>query len=240
MNATAPTDTHSIHTEQHSIHSDLSKIVARHASHLFQKPYAEHNLHAFKQMMSVWAEGGYPPLILDSGCGVGESTLHIAQAHPDCFVVGVDQSELRIQTQKTWWTGVWPENLLWVRADVVDFWRLLADELVQLGLSLYKHYVLYPNPYPKIGQLHKRWHGHAVFPTLLKLGGTLEARSNWDIYIQEFACAVTQLTDLKPEFVGQLVDIEPITPFERKYQARGETLWGARFVLNRTTSETLK
>ena len=233
MNTTDPinltTAPSSIHTEQSSIHADLSKIVARHARHPFQKPIALHNQLAFDELTDQWAKRGFPPLILDSGCGVGESTLHIAQAHPDCFVVGVDQSQVRIQTQKTWWHAPVPENLLWLRADVVDFWRLLAAYLAEHGQILRKHYILYPNPYPKIGQLHKRWHGHAVFPTLLRLGGTLEVRSNWGIYIQEFAAATTQLTHQTPEFWGELTNIQAITPFERKYQTRGEHLWGVRF-----------
>ncbi|MCE1175579.1 MAG: SAM-dependent methyltransferase [Burkholderiales bacterium] len=236
MNATDPihpTPTpSSIHTEQSHIHSDLRKIVARHAQYPFKKPYAEHNRQAFALMMDAWAQRGFPPLILDSGCGVGESTLHIAHAHPDCFVVGVDQSQVRLQTQKTWWHASIPDNLLWLRADVVDFWRLLAAQLTEHKQSLHKHYVLYPNPYPKIGQLHKRWHGHAVFPNLLALGGTLEVRSNWHIYVEEFTQAVTQLTHQTPEFCGLLTNLEPITSFERKYQARGEKLWGVRFVLH--------
>ena len=232
MNPTTSTDTHSIHTEQSSIHTDLAKIVARHAQHSFQKPYAEHNQQAFALMLDTWAQRGFAPLRRDSGCGVGESTLHIARAHPKCFVVGVDQSQVRIQTQKTWWRDAMPENILWLRADVVDFWRLLATYLTEHRQTLYKHYILYPNPYPKIGQLHKRWHGHAVFPTLLHLGGVLEVRSNWDIYVQEFAQAMTQLSEQAPEFCGQLTDIQPITPFERKYQSRGEALWGVRFALS--------
>ncbi|MBS1175122.1 MAG: putative S-adenosylmethionine-dependent methyltransferase [Burkholderiaceae bacterium] len=236
MNATTPTNhtdaPSSIHTDQSSIHADLSKIVARHAQHPFQKPIALHNQLAFDELIDQWAQRGFAPLILDSGCGVGESTLHIAQAHPECFVVGVDQSQVRIQTQKTWWREPTPENLLWLRADVVDVWRLLAACLTERGQTLYKHYILYPNPYPKIGQLHKRWHGHAVFPALLSLGGMLEARSNWDIYIQEFTVATTQLTQKNPEFLGELTNTQAITPFERKYQTRGEHLWGVRFELS--------
>ena len=219
------------------MHADLTKIVARHAQHPFQKPIALHNQLAFDELTYQWEERGFPPLILDSGCGVGESTLHIAQAHPECFVVGVDQSQVRIQTHKTWWREAMPENLLWLRADVVDFWRLLAAYLTERGQTLYKHYILYPNPYPKIGQLHKRWHGHAVFPSVLALGGALEVRSNWDIYVQEFAQAVTQLTDKTPQWRGELEHIQAITPFERKYQTRGEHLWGVRFDLSALNKE---
>ena len=232
MNPNHPTATSSIHTEQTHIHADLTKIVARHAEHPYQKPIAAHNQQAFDTLIQTWAKHGYPPLILDSGCGVGESTLHIARAHPSCFVVGIDQSQMRIQTHKTWWHGPIPENLLWLRADLIDVWRLLATYLTEHGQTLHQHYILYPNPYPKIGQLHKRWHGHAVFPTLTQLGGTLDVRSNWSIYVHEFVQAMGQLTNRPPKFCGLLTDIVPITPFERKYQARGEMLWGALMELN--------
>ena len=60
-----------------------------------------------------------------------------------------------------------PANAVLIRADLVDFWRLLADN----GVRLARHYNLYPNPWPKIGHLARRWHGHPVFPALLELGG---------------------------------------------------------------------
>ena len=113
-----------------------------------------------------------------------------------------------------------------IRADLVDFWRLLAEN----GIRLARHYNLYPNPWPKIGHLARRWHGHAVFPVWRELGGVLECRSNWRIYIEEMAQALTILA-------GQPVDVEPYatddptTPFEAKYLASGHDLWRCRVAL---------
>jgi hypothetical protein len=50
--------------------------------------------------------------------------------------------------------------MVFVRADLVDYWRLLAEA----GIGLARHYILYPNPWPKIGHLARRWHAHPVFP----------------------------------------------------------------------------
>ncbi len=227
-------DNPNIHSAQTDIHGDLPRVLARHQGAAFQKPYTEYNRAAFAQFMQAWTARGCAPLIVDAGCGVGESTLHIARAHPQAFVVGVDQSEDRLATLKSWWRDDRPDNLIWIRADLVDFWRLLHEELARRGEALFKHYILYPNPWPKIGHLQRRWHGHAVFPTIVALGGVLECRSNWPLYVREFAFAVRDVADVQAEKVGQLDLTAPITPFERKYQARGEPLFVCRFHLSAT------
>lgn len=233
-NATDWFDNPNILSAQTDIHSDLPRLLARHQGSAFQKPYTEYNRAAFASFMQAWAGSGFAPLIVDAGCGVGESTLHIARAHPQAFVVGVDQSEDRLTTHKTWWRDAMPENFIWIRADLVDFWRLLHEELVRRGERLFKHYILYPNPWPKIGHLARRWHGHAVFPTIVALGGVLECRSNWPIYVREFAFAVHHVTGVEPQVLETLSVHEAITPFERKYHARGEPLFVCRFELPAT------
>jgi tRNA (guanine-N7-)-methyltransferase len=170
-----------------------------------------------------------PPLILDAGCGVGESSVALARAFPTHYVIGVDQSAVRLQRgrqcpqaqrEQGGERRAWPANLDLVRADLVDYWRLLADA----GLRLDRHYLLYPNPWPKIGHLRRRWHGHPVFPTLLALGGVLECRSNWLIYIAEHCLAVEQLTG-RAAVCQSFVPEQPMTPFERKYLESGHGLF---------------
>ncbi|HSY28201.1 MAG TPA: SAM-dependent methyltransferase, partial [Burkholderiaceae bacterium] len=67
-------------------------------------------------------------------------------------------------------------------------------------------------------------HGHPVFPTVVALGGYLECRSNWQVYIEECAAALTQLS-LKTVIPEPYHSPDPITPFEDKYQASGHALW---------------
>jgi tRNA (guanine-N7-)-methyltransferase len=130
----------------------------------FRKPILDYNREAFAAALAA-REPGNPGrrLILDAGCGVGWSTQRIAETFPDHFVFGVDQSVDRISRGKPL---PLPANALLVRADLVDFWRLLAEN----GIRLARHYNLYPNPWPKIGHLARRWHGHAVFPGLARTG----------------------------------------------------------------------
>lgn len=211
-----------ITSSQTGIHEQLSELVARHAHSRFLKPIMPYNHAAFDVSMSAWRAAGELPLILDTGCGVGLSTLHLATQFPDHFVIGVDQSADRL-ARNTIWPAAIPANCIRVRADLVDYWRLLHAADVRLA----RHYLLYPNPWPKIGQLGRRWHGHPVFPTLVALGGTLECRSNWRIYVEEFAAALRQLTgsDVQAE---QYFTASPITPFEQKYLQSGHALWRCR------------
>jgi len=210
-----------IQTAQSGPHDKLVELVLRHRDQAYRKPLAPWNIEAFDQAMKKW--DGTAPVILDAGCGVGWSTLSLAREFPDHFVLGVDQSEDRLGRGKP---QDIPENLVFVRADLVDFWRLLEHNKVRLA----RHYILYPNPWPKIGQLARRWHGHAVFPVIPRLGGVLECRSNWDIYVRELAVALELLTDLKPA-----VDVwhpeQVMTPFERKYLDSGQTLYRLRIQL---------
>lgn len=195
----------------------------RHRDAPFRKPLAAYSAGAFDAAVAAWRSAGSRPLVIDAGCGVGESTLRLATRFPEHFVIGVDQSESRIVRGKDWWDGVWPENFVWVRADLVDFWRQLHDADIRPA----RHYILYPNPWPKIGQLARRWHAHAVFPTVVALGGMLECRSNWGVYIDEFAQAVELLGGVRPtvEKYSPAHEAGAITPFERKYLASGHGLY---------------
>jgi tRNA (guanine-N7-)-methyltransferase len=207
------------------MHEHLAQQVSRHAASVFRKPVTDYNRDAFEASMAAWNAAGRKPLVLDAGCGVGLSTLHLAQQFPDHFVIGVDQSADRL-ARNVQWPGDIPANCLRLRADLVDYWRLL----LQARISLARHYVLYPNPWPKKQHLGRRWHGHPVFPTIVALGGAFECRSNWRIYVDECAAALTQLTGIAVP-VERLDAQSPITPFEEKYRASSHALWRCRAAL---------
>ena len=203
-------------------HPHLARTLARHVTAPFLKPIMAYNQAAFDCFEKRWRDAGEPPLILDAGCGVGLSTRHLALQWPNHLVVGVDQSADRIDRQTVWNAAPVPNALL-LRADLVDFWRLL----VQAGIRLERHYLLYPNPWPKPAHLARRWHGHAVFPALQALGGVIECRSNWPLYIEECALALRQLHI--PDVISEAYcTTAPITPFEKKYLESGHALWRCR------------
>lgn len=202
-------------SEQQGCHPDLIDQVARHRKHEFQKPIADFNLHAFQQAEAqLTAHGG--PLILDSGCGVGDSTRHLAEHYPDHLVLGLDRSGHRLQRQRP----DLPDNALLIRTDLVDFWRLAAAANWQPA----RHCLFYPNPYPKPSQLSRRFHAHPVFPAMVTLSRQFEARSNWKIYLQELqlSLAVYGIHSLIEAIDS---DSPVVSAFERKYRASQQPLW---------------
>lgn len=208
-----------VSSSQLKVHTGLAALIQRHLAAPFRKPLAAHNIAAFAAAEAAWrAHGG--GLILDSGCGTGASTRALALRHPAAFVIGVDKSARRLTAGARAAPGDEARNCVLVRADLVDFWRLAFEA----GWRLQRHYLLYPNPWPKRSQLARRWCAHPVFPVLLALGGRLELRSNWEIYVQEFAQAAAFASGHKAA-VEALAPQPPLSPFERKYRATGQPLF---------------
>lgn len=201
-----------ISSNQAGLHEQLDDVVLKHLKHPFRKPYQAHTLQAFREI-EKWVEQQGKPIIFDYCCGVGESTYHLAKAHPEAILLGMDKSADRLA--KHGFDVV--DNYRLLQVNLNDFWRLA----VEANWTLSHHYLLYPNPWPKSKHLQRRWHGSAVFPSIITLGGQLELRSNWDIYIKEFSRSLC--------LAGKESNVEPyqaesaITPFERKYWASGQS-----------------
>mgnify|MGYP006096820653 FL=1 len=205
-----------ISTNQTGIHQNLHKVVTRQLARASQKPLSAHTQQAFRDATS-WLGDWQGDLILDSCCGVGESTVNIAQTHPNARVIGIDKSALRTDKHQAYASTL--QNYLVLRADLSDFLRLL----VLADKKLTKHYLLYPNPYPKSAHLQRRWYASSALKDMLKLGGILEVRSNWQLYIQEFSAALA-IADVSNQ-IGVFESDKAITPFERKYWQSGQSSW---------------
>jgi tRNA G46 methylase TrmB len=208
-----------VRSSQKDIHPRLEKVLDAHLTSEWRQPLHQPSVDAFKQLDRLLA-GRRKDLVLDSGCGAGESTRLLARAMPDCLVVGVDKSISRLARISA---GPFPYsegNAIWLRAELPTFWRLA----LAAGWRLHRHYLLYPNPWPKPGDLQRRWHGHPVFPALLQLGGRLEMRCNWEIYAREFAFAVNHVlgTSVEP---GAPPGTPDMSLFERKYRNSGHALY---------------
>ncbi len=209
-------DSKAIISNQPGIHENLADIVNKHLQHPFQKPISAHTQQAFDEVnQKVLAFTG--PIILDSCCGVGQSTRILAKQNPDALVIGVDKSDNRIKrnVEDHWQV----DNYQLVRADLNDFYRLVDEA----NWPIAKHYILYPNPWPKSKHVQRRWHGSAVFPYILKVADNIELRSNWRLYLEEFQMAA-KMCGFKGQ-IGLVNDEEPLTPFEAKYLASGQQCW---------------
>lgn len=181
-------------------------------------------------------------VILDSGCGTGESTIHIARRFPGIPVIGIDKSCARLDKagnpSQTAGEDV-PPNAFWIRAELLDFWRLALERVQASEWTIPYHAVYYPNPWPKQSEATRRFHMHPIFPTLLALGKVIELRTNWEIYAREFAEAAKIVLNENAESADTTATVpanaqitcesfDPVAPetaFERKYKEARQTLW---------------
>lgn len=211
-------------SNQDGPHERVAEYALKHSQTAWQSPIGRPSKEAFDEFL-LFVKNFKGPLILDSGCGVGESTVRLAQLYPEALVIGVDKSAVRLGKLRQA-----PSNALLLRADLYDFWRLC----LQYGYKFAQHYLLYPNPWPKSEHLKRRFHGHPLFAELLKLSPCLEIRSNWKVYLEEFDIACQALGIEQ----GLIAHLQPQssedcwTPFERKYYLSDHALW--KFTLNLT------
>ncbi len=218
-----------VRSSQSGIHPGLNKVLERHFEHRWRGDLHPPSVEAFERLQSIVECGPSRDLIFDSGCGNGQSTRQIARLWPGSLVIGVDKSSARLAALGDGALPYVEGNAVWSRMELATFWRLAAGR----GWRPRRHFLLYPNPWPKPGHLQRRWHGHPVFPTLLALGGRMEMRSNWEIYAREFAFAL--------ECRGAAVQLARVTegdvvsPFERKYRRSGHVLWSVVAQLPQTT-----
>jgi tRNA (guanine-N7-)-methyltransferase len=213
----------SVTSNQQGIHQRLTETVNRHIQSAYKKPYQQHNIEAFGQLQqklnSPPKAAQYPQgLIFDSCCGTGLSSITLAEQNPNALIVGVDQSFARLNKNTP--EQIIPDNCLLLQANCEDIWRMCIEHKIHFE----KHYILYPNPWPKSSHLKRRWHGHPVFPVLKDLAKQTIVRSNWPLYLEEFAQSWCLLTDNQHR-VKQLIIEKPLTLFEKKYWLSGQTLF---------------
>lgn len=233
-------------SNQDDIYKDLETVVRKYATTDFLRPVADHTQKAFAETEFFIEEfyaihGGKnkaaktQTVILDSGCGTGESTLHLARRFPQFPVIGIDKSALRLnragKRQSSGQDEV-PPNVFWVRAELLDFWKLALNMVKTGRWQIPYHALFYPNPWPKQSEATRRFHLHPIFPTLMQLSTSIELRTNWEIYAREFAKASETLAKILPEAFpfaqikcSEFSPQEAQTAFERKYKEARQQLW---------------
>jgi tRNA (guanine-N7-)-methyltransferase len=205
---------------QAGVHPRLLEIVRSHLAAPWRQPLHEPSVAAFGKLAGLVDPEDDGGLVLDSGCGTGTSTRSLACLHEGAVVIGIDKSRKRLSKQGCADGPRREERVILVRADLPSFWRLAAAARWRIR----RHYLLYPNPWPKPAQLRRRWHAHPVFPVLLGLGGVIELRCNWRVYAEEFALAASVLSGAKVP-VTAFRPGEPLSPHEYKYVASGHELY---------------
>lgn len=230
----------SVTSNQIELYKNLEAVVRKYAATTFLRPVAGHTREAFERVCDFvrgFNASDCAELVLDSGCGTGESTLHLAKKFPNVPVIGIDKSAVRLskagnERQLEVSAGAScdiPANAFWVRAELLDFWRLALEKVEAGEWKILHHALYYPNPWPKESEATRRFHLHPIFPTLLRLSPVTELRTNWEIYAREFAEAAHVLGDaLSLKFNVELGAFDPENPetaFERKYKEARQQLW---------------
>lgn len=214
-----------IKSNQQEVHIHLLAMIERQKQAKFRKPISEHTRKAFDAFSRV-ADAFSGNTIVDACCGVGESTVALSKQYPDCLVVGIDKSIVRLEKNpfyhgtSTGQCAKAVKNVFLLRADLADFWRLLSESNHKKAIK--RQYILYPNPYPKKTQLVKRWYASPIMKYIISTHMNIECRSNWLIYLKEFQQA---LSVYGIDSVITVIDSQPLTPFERKYMLSGQDCW---------------
>lgn len=213
--------------------------------YLQQRPIAKHTREAFDKV-SNYILDNKTPIVLDSGCGTGRSSMLLGEMYPSHVVIGIDRSMARLSRNQKFQTeygvvdditnandGETPfdkdtsmDSSVPTVQQAADNVYLVRAELVdfwRLTLSHHwnvtHHYLLYPNPYPKKKRYKLRWYAHPSFPLLLQLGGNMFIRSNWKGYLQEF-CASVIMAD---EYYQQNEDTDNVAMEYVESARRGPT-----------------
>ena len=232
-----------VSSNQSGPYEHLQEVVGKYATTQYLRPIANHTQTAFGEAV-LFVERFYSEhcknqsctskaIILDSGCGTGDSTLSLARKFKDIPVIGIDKSARRLNKaeNKSEWSlstieqKVVPENVFWVRAELLDFWRLALDKVLDGSWTITHHALYYPNPWPKQSEATRRFHLHPIFKTMMSLSNVTEIRTHWEIYAQEF-CMAARILDNDAEC--SLCEYKPTTPetaFEKKYSEAGQALW---------------
>lgn len=237
-------------TESDVLEAVVEKHVQKLDKFLSSKVIASHTQKAFDELHQMIPS--LENIILDSGCGTGRSSMHLGKLFPQHTIIGVDRSIVRLTKTSHFdddqIVHKAAENVWLVRAELIDFWRCC----LQAKWNIDRHYILYPNPYPKKSRLKSRFYGHPGFPLILLLGvNNIILRSNWKTYLDEFVQSVA-IADkalpggyARPYLASSKIHVVPYlatnpkeawTNFEQKYIQAGEDLFEVN--LERSASST--
>ncbi|MSQ59997.1 MAG: tRNA (guanosine(46)-N7)-methyltransferase TrmB [Betaproteobacteria bacterium] len=173
--------------------------------------------------------GRTAPVILEIGCGMGETTAQIAANNPRTDYIGVEVhapgvgSVLKLASEK----GL--ANLRIVQHDAVE----IARHMLPLE-SLSGVHVFFPDPWPKTRH-HKRRLIQASFVSLLasrlKPYGYIHLATDWQEYAEQMLAvlhAESSLENTSPGFATRPA-YRPMTKFEQRGIKLGHGVWDLIF-----------
>lgn len=166
------------------------------------------------------------PLVLEIGCGMGETTAAIAEACPQVNFIGCEVFEAGVGALSKLLDEKALTNVRIVQHDAVEIVRDMIPDASLDGVHIY-----FPDPWRK-ARHHKRRLVAQPFIGLLtqkiKVGGYLHCATDWENYalqMMEVLSAEPHLRNLHGEGQWSPVMANPLCERPRtKFQARGERL----------------
>ena len=161
--------------------------------------------------------GRRAPVVLEIGCGMGETTAAIADAHRDTDFVGVEVHGPGVGAILNRIEALALSNLRVVQHDAVE----VVDAMIPDG-SLAGIHVYFPDPWPKKRHHKRRLLKSAFVHALarrLAPGGYLHAATDWAPYAEEILATFSAETLLAN--TGQRYAPRPAWRPLTKFEARG-------------------
>lgn len=189
----------------------------------FAIPYRE----AFIDYPAVF--GRKAPVVLEIGCGMGDTTVKIAAARPDTDFIGIEVHGPGVGNLCRLIDEQALGNLRVMQHDATEVVR----DMIAPG-SLAGVHVYFPDPWPK-----KRHHKRRILqPAFVRQlaerlapGGYLHCATDWEEYAQfmlETLCAEPLLQNTAADYAPK-PDYRPLTKFEARGLRLGHGVWDLVF-----------
>ncbi|MBK6639559.1 MAG: tRNA (guanosine(46)-N7)-methyltransferase TrmB [Rhodocyclaceae bacterium] len=176
--------------------------------------------------------GRSAPVIMEIGCGMGETTAHIAAAQSACDFIGIEVHTPGVGSLLKQIDERGLTNLRVIQHDAV---AVVSDMIA--ADSLRGIHVFFPDPWPK-KRHHKRRLLQLPFVTELAKrlapGGYLHCATDWEEYAQQMvevlgACSLLRNTSASADGFAPRPAYRPQTKFETRGLRLGHGVWDLVF-----------
>lgn len=175
------------------------------------------------------AFGRQAPLILEIGCGMGETTAAVAAANPGNDYLGIEVHTPGVGSLLKQIDALGLTNVRVIQHDAVEVLRAMIAPANLAGMHIF-----FPDPWPK-KRHHKRRLIQPAFVALaasrLQPGGYLHAATDW----QEYAEQILAVLGAEPALENTAADYaerpayRPQTKFETRGLKLGHGVWDIVF-----------